>query len=72
MLDILAKIETYKRAEIAAAKRTKPLASLEREAKDGAAAISRHPQAPHRRRQLRIDCRDQAREPLQRPHSLRF
>jgi indole-3-glycerol phosphate synthase len=33
MPDILARIETYKRAEIAAAKRTKPLASLEREAK---------------------------------------
>jgi len=39
MRDILARIEAYKRAEIADAKRTKPLASLEREA--GAAGAPR-------------------------------
>ena len=36
MSDILAKIEKYKRAEIAAAKRARPLAELERQAKAAA------------------------------------
>src|SRR3979409_543946 len=86
MSDILTRIETYKRAEIAAAKRARPPATVEAEARAappprGFPAPLRPPPpagpralvgpAPRRRR-LCADRRDQEGEPLEGPDPRRF
>ena len=72
--DILTKIETYKREEIAAAKRVRPLSQLEREAKAAPPprgflkAIERKVAG----RRLRADRRDQEGEPVEGLDPRRF
>ena len=74
MSDILTKIEAYKREEIAAAKRARPLANLEALAK--AAIPPRGFVSAIRRKlaagRLRADCRDQEGVALQGAHSRRL
>ena len=74
MSDILAKIEAYKREEIAAAKIARPLGQLEREAK-AAPPPRGFPQgdrAADCRRRLCADRRNQEGEPVEGPDPRRF
>ena len=68
MADILSKIEAYKREEIAAAKRARPLASVEADAKAAPPprGFVRAIETQARRRRLRADRRDQEGEPVAR------
>ncbi len=69
------KIEAYKREEIAAAKRARPLGELEARREGGRrrrAAFSRAIERKHRRRRLRADRRDQEGEPVEGPDPRRF
>jgi hypothetical protein len=66
MADILVMIETYKRAEIAAAKRARPLAELEQAAKTAAARLSARDRSQARAEAVCADRRDQEGEPLER------
>ena len=74
MADILAKIEAYKREEIAAAKRARAPAAIEAAAK-AAPAPRGFLAAIERRlacRRLRADRRDQEGEPVEGPDPRRF
>ena len=72
--DILTEIETYKREEIAAAKRERSFAAVEPEGgiRAGATRICTSDRGQAYPRQLRPDRGDQEGEPLERPHPRRF